>query len=125
MVYWGLGRHITTLSPKQIMGYAKWSCLFEIPGVLSTSIARTSVAILLWRLFGVKAWFRWYLYLMTVLQTTAGLTLLIVWGVQCKPINALWGPAPGGSCWSPQIEMTIATVFQCEFPQLWCFKSVY
>lgn len=51
MVYWGLGRHISTLSPQQIMEYAKWSCLFLVPGVLSTAIARISVAILLVSMF--------------------------------------------------------------------------
>ena len=115
MIYWGLGRHSSTLSLVQIAEYVKWSCLFEIPGVLSTSIARISIAILLWRLFGVKTWFRRYLYLMTALQTIAAATLLIVWVAQCRPINALWGPTPWLYCWDPNVELTIASIFQCQF----------
>ena len=124
MVHWGLGRHISTLSPEQLVGFLKWSCLSQIPGVLSTSLARISVAILLWRLFGIKAWFRWYLYVMTALLTAVALTVLVVWGAQCRPINALWGPAPGGSCWNPNIQLAITQVFQCQFPQI-CVPRVH
>ena len=114
MVYWGLGRHMDTLPIDQRIEYAKWSYIFEVPCVLSTSIARTSIAILLWRLFGVKAWFRRVVYLMTALQTAAALALLIVWGAQCRPINALWGPTPRLYCWNPIVELILASVFQCQ-----------
>ena len=101
-----------TLSLQQMVEYRKWSVLFELPGVLSTSLARVSIAILLLRLFGVKVWFRWYLYLMTALQMAAALTLLIVWGAQCRPFSALW-EGPYSSCWDPNIDLIIASVFQC------------
>ena len=59
---WGLGKHDLdiTVDP-QLIHIQKWNYITIVPSFLASSLARISAALLLIRLFGSKAWFRWYI----------------------------------------------------------------
>ena len=111
-MHWGVGKHITDLSKEQVIQAVKYDWYSQAPATLATCVARISIAILLLRLFGSKKMLRWYLYIITALQTVIGVLLVIVMFVQCRPLTALWG-ATAGSCWSPAVEQDIAYLYQC------------
>jgi hypothetical protein len=62
------------------------------PGITSSILSRTSVAILLVRIFGVHTWLKWFLIVITVLQVVASVVLAITSWVQVRPVQALWNP---------------------------------
>lgn len=91
----------------------------QTPGILASVIARISIAILLARLFGIRRWFRWYVYTVTALQSFCECLLIIVVWAQCRPVEALWNPSIPHKCWDPEIELAFAYLGQGTFGLVW------
>jgi hypothetical protein len=114
---YGLGKHDVDLTFSQIVNVLKWSWLNMIPGTCVSVLARTSSAIFLNRLFGVRVWFKWYLVIFTTLQCIGGILVLLVNWLGVSPIEALWNPTvQTTSKMNPVIALDTAYAVQGELP---------
>ncbi|RYP33829.1 hypothetical protein DL767_004559 [Monosporascus sp. MG133] len=117
--YLGLGKHDSSWTYDEMVMILKWSWISTTPAILVSIIARTSASILLVRIFGSKAWFKWFMIISTVLQTvTASLLVIVVW-VQVGPIEGLF-PARH---WDTRIQLDLAYLTQGKLgtPRSSCF----
>ena len=112
---YGLGKHKSLLSEDALSQILKTNWESQTPGILASIVARISIAVLLCRLFGSRIWLRWYLYVVTALQTVAECLVIIVIWAQCKPVTALWTFTGSRDCWNPVIEKAIAFLGQGKF----------
>ncbi|RYP08858.1 hypothetical protein DL765_008664 [Monosporascus sp. GIB2] len=99
----GLGKHDADLQLHyQLVGVLKWSWIAMSPGMLVSALVRISITILLIRLFGVHAWFKWFQIVLTTIQVIPGslvfipsdqiLLPCIIWA-HLRKVDALSAPA--------------------------------
>ncbi|KAI2463099.1 hypothetical protein F4781DRAFT_441138 [Annulohypoxylon bovei var. microspora] len=90
--HYGLGKHDRDLTFDQSVNVLKWQWLSSTPGIVSSAVARISIAILLARIFGTKRWLKWYLTVTTVSQATGSALLIIFSYAQSSPVAGVWNP---------------------------------
>ncbi|KAM7183334.1 integral membrane protein [Naviculisporaceae sp. PSN 640] len=111
---WGLGGHDEYLIPMTFLygsdtnripwvQMLKWVYLSTIPGVLSSIVARISVAMLLITIFGTKRWLKMFLIVFTSLVAVLGSLSVIFSVLQAKPIEGLWNPFIPAERWDPRV----------------------
>ncbi|KUJ18478.1 uncharacterized protein LY89DRAFT_780548 [Mollisia scopiformis] len=89
--HYGLGKHDTSLKkPDQMIAVLKWNWIASLPGMIVSILARISIAILLIRLFGVYEWFKRFLIVFTILQTTVCTLIIPFTWLQDNPVQGLW-----------------------------------
>lgn len=113
-VYYGLGRHIYTLSPEHATSALKWNYVQSIPLGLAAMFTKISIFIFLRRLFlTTQTKLTWILSLHFIngVNIAANLASATTVLPQCTPIRKLWDPTVPGSCWSPKTQGAIG-VFQ-------------
>jgi hypothetical protein len=114
--HYGLGKHDRDFtSMDQMITVLKWSWIQMIPGCFVSIFARISAAILLFRLFGIHKWFKWYLLIFTPLQTVGAIVVILVNWLQVTPTEGLWNPTVPTTHWNPKIALYTAYLGQCEF----------
>lgn len=120
---WGLGAHddyliaqTLTYGPDNIpwVHLLKWVYLSTVPGVLSSIVARISVAMLLITIFGTKKWLKYFLIVFTSLVTVLGILAIIFTMVQADPIEGLWNPLIPARRWDPKIQRNMVFAAGCE-----------
>ncbi|KAI0173478.1 hypothetical protein GGR52DRAFT_543196 [Hypoxylon sp. FL1284] len=89
---WGMGKHDRDLTFDQLINVLKWTWIQTVPGILSSVIARVSIAILLVRIFGTKTWLKWFLIVVTILQAVSNIAIIIAMWTQASPVEAVWNP---------------------------------
>ncbi|KAM7188989.1 hypothetical protein V8F33_010323 [Rhypophila sp. PSN 637] len=109
---WGLGAHDEYLLPQTMLyppdsipwvQMLKWVYLSTIPGVLSSIVARISVAMLLITIFGTKRWLKYFLIVFTSLVAVLGSLSIIFSMLQSNPIEGLWNPFVPARRWDPRV----------------------
>ncbi|KAF2789983.1 hypothetical protein K505DRAFT_420135 [Melanomma pulvis-pyrius CBS 109.77] len=111
---YGMGKHDRDLWPWELVQILKWNWI-ALPGAVVTStLARVSVTILLIRLFGlVHKWFKWFLIIMTVVQVVGGIVLIPITFLQAQPTEALWNVFyPNATTWDPRVWLYTAYFVQ-------------
>ncbi|CAD6592398.1 MAG: hypothetical protein ASARMPREDX12_006066 [Alectoria sarmentosa] len=108
-VRWGYGRHQASLPLENVVQAVKYAWIAQMPIVLALTIARVSIAAFLLRLFAANKWLKWFLLVMTLVNTIFAILPLIMIFAQCTPVTALWDP-PTGHCWNPKIQRDFAVV---------------
>ena len=105
----GMGRHISCLSPQQIMDITKWCLLAQI--FISVNLALTKISLCLFILRVIKkaerrlARFIWVLVSFVIVAHIAQVVLFIV---ECRPTEATWNPFIKRRCFSIHITYLIA-----------------
>ncbi|RYP62511.1 hypothetical protein DL771_009694 [Monosporascus sp. 5C6A] len=113
--YLGLGKHDPSLTYDEMVMILKWSWISATPAILVSITARISASILLVRIFGSRAWFKWFMIIFTGLQTAiASLLVIVVW-VQVSPIEGLWDPLIPARRWDTRIQLDLAYLTQALF----------
>lgn len=112
-IHLGLGQHSYAVTPYQASRAIKFGWIWSTPGILVSSVGRTSIAIFIYRVFNSKDWLRWYLWITASLQAAVVITVVIVVWIQCTPVAAIWGEVPG-RCWDPKIEQSGLYLYQSE-----------
>lgn len=80
------------------------------PATLASITARISASILLIRIFGTKLWFKWYLIVLTSIQTVVGILALVLFATELTPIEAKWDPTvPHVRHFGPEVPTNVAT----------------
>jgi hypothetical protein len=102
----------------QLIHILKWNWISTTPAILVSILARISVTILLIRVFGNKAWLKWFLIIFTAIQSiVATLVIIFVW-VQVSPVEGLWNPFLPARRWDPRIQQTSTYLGQCKYSSL-------
>ena len=96
----GGGRHLFYISESQVPLAIEYNWLNQTFAILSVTVSKVSVALLILRLLGPSAWRRWFLYLISGLSCLVGSLAVIFIYVQCTPVQTLWDPSVGGACWN-------------------------
>lgn len=112
---YGLGKHDKDLWPWELVQILKWNWI-ALPGAVVTStLARVSVTILLIRLFGkVYPWFKWFLIIITLIQVVSGIVLIPITFLQATPTEALWNIfLTNATHWDPRVWLYTAYFTQC------------
>lgn len=68
----------------------KWGWIAMGPGQVTSVAARVSIAISLVSLFGVHAWFKWFLIVLTSVATSLGIIMIVLSYTQARPVEAIW-----------------------------------
>ncbi|PHH70097.1 hypothetical protein CDD82_7342 [Ophiocordyceps australis] len=90
--YNGFGKHDTDLTSSQIVAIGKWMWMAYPPGIVCSILARTSIMILLVRIFGRNARLKWLLIAITILQVVVSLVLTSFIWAQVTPVEGMWNP---------------------------------
>ena len=94
---------------RDLIQAVKYAWIAQMPIVLALTVARISIAAFLLRLFAANKWLKWFLIVMTIVNTIFAILPLIMIFTQCTPVEALWDP-PVGQCWDPKIQRDFAVV---------------
>ncbi len=104
-VHYGVGKHIAALSPHEISDAIFFTAVGAGSGIMSFTIPKFAVTILLARLLNPGQWHRVVMWAISILFfTMSAITVVLVW-VQCTPVAAQWGAAEG-TCWRPRVMFT-------------------
>ena len=104
-VHYGVGRHIAALSRKDISDAIFFTAVSSASGIMSFTIPKFAVTILLARLLNPGPRHRVVMWAVSILFfTMSAITVILVW-VQCTPVAAQWGAAKG-TCWRPRVMFT-------------------
>lgn len=112
---YGLGKHDASYtSPQQEIDVLKWMWIANPTGLMVSILARTSIAILLVRLFGVHRWFRWFVIIVTTMATAITIASIPCEFLQATPISGVWDPFDvTATHWDSSITISIMFVTQC------------
>lgn len=106
----GFGKHDADLTFDQLVNVAKWIWMSFTPGIVCSILARISIAVLLVRIFGTKAWLKWFLIVITILQVVASVILTITSWVQVRPVEGMWNPLIPAERLSPTVVPRMGNV---------------
>ncbi|KAF2280230.1 uncharacterized protein EI97DRAFT_455140 [Westerdykella ornata] len=111
----GLGKRDQNLTINQLIEILKWMWISSTPAILTSTVARVSIAVLLMRLFGMHRWLRYFLISFTTLQTICGILIILFVWLQVDPVEGLWNPTIPARRWDPDIQRITAIVGQSLF----------
>lgn len=99
----GNGRHLYYLNLSQTSSAIKWNSIAYIPGIMSFSVPKVGVAVLLMRLLNPSRMQQYIMYSLSyACIVISALSAVLLWQ-QCDPSAGLWNPALKPVCWSPSI----------------------
>ncbi|KAL2132153.1 hypothetical protein VTI74DRAFT_4159 [Chaetomium olivicolor] len=78
-----------------------------VPGILSFTIPKFAVVILLARILDPNKWHKMLMWMISILYLSLSTGMLIINFAQCTPAAAQWGGAPG-TCWDRKITVDYA-----------------
>jgi hypothetical protein len=111
--YWGLGRHIHTLTEEQAAQAVKFFFLYEGWGIASTAFGRISFSVFLLQFVIFNRKRKFLLYSFIVGQAIVNALTIILIYVQCgTQLAALWDKSIKANCWSPLVQRDFG-FFQC------------
>jgi hypothetical protein len=109
-----MGKHDLSLYPEELMIILRNNWVSVPPGILVGLLSRTSIAVLLIRLFAPYIWFKYYLISFTILMWVGGIVQMPLTFVQVKPVEALCNfTIIPESRWDPRIWLYTAYFNQC------------
>ena len=83
--------------------------------IAAMGTGKISVALFLLRISGPLARGRVALYLLIVSTAAVCSIYIVVTLIQCSPTPKLWDSSRDGSCWSPNIQSSLAMTFSGSF----------
>ena len=128
MVREGFGRHLYYLkqTPKQIPRATFWHVIWPPTFLLSVTLTRISICLLLLRIFGVNHTWRRYLWGVAVLILAISIPSFIMTFTQCRPYAKSWDPiGTPGYCWP--VENTVKVALYSGIMSVfmdWLFASI-
>ncbi|MCJ1475444.1 hypothetical protein MMC13_004106 [Lambiella insularis] len=107
----GTGRHIICLTPQQASDVVKWSTLAQIVEVIGIAFVKISVCFFILRVLD-RASQRLTQFLKTLILfiVACHVAPLLLFVLQCRPLQAVWNPTVKGQCYSEHLTYTAAYV---------------
>ena len=108
----GLGRHVFWLDEESAIMAMKWNQIGRMTFIPSVALIKTSVCFFILRILDARTHprFRTYIWLVMAASVISNIVLLVVWSVQCIPLDAAWDPRIEGTCLSPSVVVDVAYV---------------
>ncbi|KAL8978435.1 MAG: hypothetical protein Q9205_005972 [Flavoplaca limonia] len=104
LVHSGGGKHISCLPTGQIYPVLKWSLLAQVSNVLGIGLVKISVCLCVLRLIDrARRRLSQFLYALIAIVAVSHLIQVLIFLVQCRPLNALWNPKLKGTCFSHRV----------------------
>ncbi|KEY72276.1 hypothetical protein S7711_00274, partial [Stachybotrys chartarum IBT 7711] len=114
----GSGRHAAVLAPEDLERALYLTTVGFIPGILSFTLPKYAVVMLVSKLFNASRLQIWTMWSMAVLNTLLIIACIVVVWARCSPPSAMWTIGGNPDCWDPQIDVAIgiaAGVFSAVF----------
>ena len=115
------GRHFYYLTTDQRIEAARMNWISMPFAIAAMGTGKISVALFLLRISGPLPKGRIALYLIIISTTAVCSIYILVTLIQCSPTPKLWDSSRDGSCWSPDVQSSLAITFsgslsvsQCE-----------
>ncbi|KAI0444739.1 hypothetical protein F4803DRAFT_560600 [Xylaria telfairii] len=86
----GLGKHDRSLYPEELMTILRDNWVSVPPGIIVGLLSRTSIALLLSRIFAPRKWFSYYVLSFVALMWVGGIVQIPLTFLQVTPAEALW-----------------------------------
>ena len=111
-VHYGLGRHDIYIGEPNAIETLKWNQLARLTFIPTVALVKMSICFFLLRILDPRSHphFRIYIWLVMGASVITNIILLIVWAIQCIPLDAVWDPHIEGQCLSQTIVVDIAYV---------------
>lgn len=103
----GGGKHIYCLPPGQIYPVLKWSLLAQVCNVLGIGLVKISVCLCVLRLIDrARRRLSQFLWVLVAFVAASHSVQVLIFLLQCRPLNALWDPKVKGTCFSAHVVYT-------------------
>ncbi|KAL8695242.1 MAG: hypothetical protein Q9218_000280 [Villophora microphyllina] len=103
----GGGSHIFCLPLGQIYPVLKWSVFAQIFNVIGIGLVKISVCLCVLRLVDrARHRLSQFLWVLIAFVATSHLVQVLMFLLQCRPMNAMWNPKVKGTCFSPHVTYT-------------------
>ncbi|KAL8668229.1 MAG: hypothetical protein Q9202_000207 [Teloschistes flavicans] len=107
LVQAGGGRHIVCLPPGQIYPVLKWSTLAQICNVIGIGFVKISVCLCVLRIIDrARRRLSQFLWILIAFVATSHFVQMLIFLIQCRPMQAIWDPNVKGTCFSPHVTYT-------------------
>lgn len=107
LVQAGGGRHIVCLPPGQIYPVLKWSTLAQICNVIGIGFVKISVCLCVLRIIDrARQRLSQFLWILIAFVATSHFVQMLIFLIQCRPMQAIWDPNVKGTCFSPHVTYT-------------------
>lgn len=113
-MHYGLGKHVSSLSPEHIHQAVKWDYVQSVPLVLAAMWTKISIFFFLRRMFlttRTKWTWTWTLHFINGVNIAANVASATTQLTQCTPASKLWDPTVPGTCWAPGTQAAVG-IFQ-------------
>ncbi|KAI4207934.1 MAG: hypothetical protein LQ346_000271 [Caloplaca aetnensis] len=107
LVEFGGGRHIYCLPRGHIYPVLKWSLLAQICNVIGIGLVKISVCLCVLRLVDrARRRLSQFLWVLIAFVAASHFVQVLIFLIQCRPLNALWDPTVKGTCFSAHVVYT-------------------
>ncbi|KAF2108458.1 hypothetical protein BDV96DRAFT_652710 [Lophiotrema nucula] len=97
-VEYGGGRHTVYLKMKAV-DVAKWSTIAQLPFIISTTLTKVSIALMILRISNSKK-LKWAMAPLVTVVVCVNLAGIVILAARCKPFESNWNYAiPKPKCW--------------------------
>ncbi|CAL8577739.1 hypothetical protein XPA_003558 [Xanthoria parietina] len=111
LVQTGGGKHILCLPPGQIYPVLKWSLLAQVCNVVGIGLVKISVCLCVLRLIDrARRRLSQFLWVLIGIVAVSHVIQVLIFLLQCRPLNALWNPKVKGTCFSMHVAYTAGYV---------------
>ncbi|KAI4205260.1 MAG: hypothetical protein LQ350_000582 [Teloschistes chrysophthalmus] len=103
----GGGRHIVCLPPGQIYLVLKWSTIAQVCNVIGIGFVKVSVCLCVLRIIDrTRRRLAQFLWLLIAVVAASHLAQVLIFLLQCRPIQTMWDPTVKGTCFSARVTYT-------------------
>lgn len=105
----GMGRHSFCLNPNEILDIVKWGLFSQVFVSISLGLTKISVCVFMLRVVdNAQKRITRFLWVLIGFVAAAHFVQVLLFLVQCRPLEALWNPFLKGRCFSLHIVYMIA-----------------
>lgn len=111
-----MGRHIICLTLADASEVAKWSLLAQVFISISLGLTKISVCIFVLRIIDkAQRRFSQFLWVLIAFVTVTHVIQVVLFLVQCRPLEAVWNPFVRGHCFSINAVYLVSYINYGEF----------
>jgi len=119
----GGGRHTFYLGESAVEAN-KWATIAQIPAIISTSLTKISIAVMILRISNSKK-LKWAMFPLIFVVASVWLIGIILLSAACRPYKASWD-STAGLCWPEVPIMAYSNLLtgKCFSPNLYAYSPV-
>jgi hypothetical protein len=103
----GAGRHAAVLSIPDLENAIFFTTIGFIPGILSFTVPKFAVIILVTKLLSPHRWQKWIMWILAIINSSLILVTIAIVFAQCDPPKAMWTVGIDFKCWDPMVLVSV------------------